>query len=258
MRERVGGSKDPTARHLVAASELGEMRGAHPEDWEERVGEKGEKGKVGGWYAFQVEQQRLLGVLDRDPIAGLGEVAAFVGRAHDGASPGMVYEVLIQAALRVGGEHPEIKGQLLVYAAWSALEAGRAGVALDALALVSADMQQNPWPEPLSRGYERLLATLDRRSDLGLYALRVAHAAPDPEKARDLFVLARALFVSCADPVNVAVADYNRARLEFAQGQTEAARFFLKQGMAFERAAHFEPLRLFREQIEAEFGNAAQ
>jgi hypothetical protein len=206
------------------------------------------------WFGLLLDQQRHLADLDADPVGALDALSDFALRAQDAASPGLVYDALLQAALSLQPTHPAVSARLLTYAAWSAQAAARPWTALDALAAAPFDPAA-PWPAPLLRWYERALATLDLRAPLAHHTLRLATTLAStltPGRARPLLELARALFVSIGDASNVAACDYHRARLEASLDQYEAARAALRRGRPFERASPFEALRLFREQVEAQ------
>jgi hypothetical protein len=204
------------------------------------------------WFVRFIDQQRHLAALADDPIRGLDALSAFALGAQDIACPGLVYDALLAAALTIQPTYPAISARLLTYAAWSAQSASRPWIALDALAAAPFDPAA-PWPEPLLRWYERALATLDLRAPLALHTLRLAAtlAPSQPDRARLLLDLARNLFLTSGDAANVAAADYHLARLEASLDLPDAARRALARGLPFERASHYEALRLFREQIEA-------
>jgi len=207
---------------------------------------------------------RLERDLDRLPVGppeqALEALVAFTTRANTLGAPATIYPTLLDAALALRERFPQISGQLLRFTAQAALRARRFRDmvrSLDAYANLRRKHPLPALPEALTQRYVRALATLDHRNQLGLRSLPEARERSDADRARQLLTLARALFYDTGDPVNVAVADFNRARLELKLGHTDSARRFLARGRRFEVLARHPPLTAFRQNIEAQLNEAA-
>ena len=106
--------------------------------------------------------------------------------------------------------------------------------------------------------YTRLLSTLDQRVLLGRRALGAAASQGEIAAKSDALLLARSLFLSVADPVNLAITDLRLAQLEAATGELERALQLVQRAAQFEGAAKEPALSQLRQQLEEELNSQRQ
>src|SRR5690606_26461288 len=175
--------------------------------------------------------------------------------------PALGFTLLTAAGSHLARRDPELADRLLQEAGWFAQAARQP---LDFVATLGEleswrlDQNRTVLDGELGAHYVQALATADRRLQLGRRALAQAQAAADLDAAVDLLALARELFVSVGDALNVAIVEFRLAKLEAGRGRLDPAGEHLERGRLFELVSNDPALTALRRQLEEELAGLRQ